>query len=174
MQHNRLTAFLNELNHTWCIIYISLAWVLGLLIGFAFCASVPNATFEAFAPISGHSTSIVRLLFVAFAPLLLSLLLHHYHRNYLAYILIFTKALLFSFSFAFIEHAYSGAGWLIRFFCMFPELAAVTILLWFWISNIRKTALSGNEVAVSLSTLLFICCADCFILSPFWLTLNHS
>ena len=107
-------------------------WISGVACG-VFCYSVSSPVVTSLMHrIRLCSASIVGLMNAALIPFLLSALFTAFSMSWMLPGLCFAKAFLSSFVSAGVLVSYGSGGWLVRYFLLFCDCAALPLLYWYW------------------------------------------
>ena len=155
-------------NHNQKAFWISLFWILGLIIGFIVSWNM-EAIHNALANSLLHSdASVVGFLASLIFPFLLSAVFFKFSVWKGICILAFLKAFTFSYCSTTIVCCFGSAGWLLRCILAFSGSTTGVILLWFWIRSCRQTTRSGyQDLFLCLFLTLVVGFIDYCMISPF-------
>ncbi len=149
-------------------IYLSMAWILGLLLG-AYCGFRWDICL---VPLMRgclyDSVSIVCIFCLICLPFMISLLASFWNARGLIYLIAFGKAFLFSFVSMGIFFSFGSAGWLVQILLMFSEVCSLPVYFWFWMFSINhRQGPSALEIFSLLSLFFLIASLDSSYVMPF-------
>lgn len=137
------------------LLILMFSWLSGLLCG-AFCyLKSPPEIVSLMHRAVACSASIVGLLNAALIPFLLSVLFLAFSTPWMVVGICFAKTFLFSFVSLGILMSFGSGGWLLRFFLLFGDCAAMPLLYWYW-SRYICTSIGLRWIAVSAAFLLVL------------------
>lgn len=132
---------------------LACCWISGLLCG-VICFSVSSSGVISLMRRTVLSpVSIVGLLNAALIPFLLSALFSLLSIDWIVFCIVFIKAFIFSFVSLGLILSFGSGGWLLRFFLVFGDYAALPLLFWCWM---RMVSVGAGRSVILLS---FVCCA---------------
>ena len=145
---------------------VAFCWFAGLLCGVACCA-VSSAEIVALM----HRTvscpaSIVGLLNAALIPFLLSAVSMAFAKPWIIAGICFVKAFLYSFVSIGILMSFGSGGWLLRYFLLFSDCAALPFLVWYWSRPVSVPVRPRWIAAVLLLILAAVTALDYRIIAP--------
>ena len=151
---------------------VSVIFAAGLYLGMYFAVKYDNVLVSLFSILSAVSISFFGRFLSACIPLLIALILIFYSFPIALLPLCFFKAFCFAYFSSSCILFFKNAGWLIRFFLLFSDTCSLLLLLWFCLRHADgSTHLLKRDFAFCCVILIFICCFDCFSVSPFLMML---
>ena len=148
--------------------YFILSILLGFSVGFYFFENTGNSPILLMRVALCCNVSISSLLCSVFLPFLLSFLCVYFSKQWLLYWICFWKMFSFGFSANCLLRAFGSAGWLVQSLSMFSDLAALIMLTWFCVRNLRICRHPARkDFLVATSVVFPICVADYIFISPF-------
>lgn len=156
------------------VILLSFLWILGLVFGLYFVASMDNSLLETFYIASINRPSIFSILFVSLLPIAVSATAVFCSGPVLIYALCILKAFCFSVSLCGVISVFGYSGWLLRLLLLFSDSCMVVLLLWLWCrillskhNSVLRDLLICTAIAVAVSMV------DYFLVSPYLGILMH-
>ena len=144
---------------------LAVCWTSGLLCGvFCYHASpleIPSLMHRAIS----CSASIVGLLSAALLPALLSSFFLAFSMPWIILVICFVKAFLFSFVSIGILMSFGSAGWLLRYFLLFSDCAALPVLYWYWLHSLSGQGRACSIVCTGVVALVTV--LDYRVIAPF-------
>ena len=134
---------------------LACCWICGLLCGVAFFSVSSPETFSVMRRAVLCPVSIVGLINAALIPFLLSAFFALLSMNWMVMGICFVKAFLFAFVSLGMLSGFGSGGWLLRFFLLFGDCAAMPLLYWYW-SRYICTSIGLRWIAVSAAFLLVL------------------
>ncbi|MDO5545243.1 MAG: hypothetical protein Q4F81_05400 [Eubacteriales bacterium] len=147
---------------------LAVCWISGVVCGvFCYWASSPEIiSLMRRTPVC--SVSIVGLLNAALMPFLLSAFIMVFSVPWMILGISFVKAFLFSFASMEILVNFGSGGWLLRYFLLFSDCAALPLLYWYWL---RSVSMTRNlrwlvDTCIVLVALVMITVLDYRVIAP--------
>lgn len=171
MHLHRKTVLRNASKSKASVAFLAVCWTLGICLGAYFAAlSFDNVSFLMRTVVSNR-VSISGMLLAAFFPLTLTAIFILFSLRFFLLLLAFCKAFSFSFCACCILYVYGSSGWLIQQLLLFSDLFLILILLWLWIRLLSSNDSIKKDLLICSFLSLFVGSVDCFIVSPFLVTL---
>ncbi len=167
MSSKRCFGFMRNQSHKRCIIFLSLFWAAGSLLGACLSASVSTHITLDLRRLLYVQPSLIRMVFVSLFPLLLTVFCLHFSLSLPIYLIAFVKSALYSFSLCYLLLSYRSSGWLLHALFLFSQSVTAVLLIWFWICSIDNCSVVRRETAISVSVITAVCMMNCCIVSPF-------
>jgi len=112
--------------------------------------------------------SIVCLLPVLLLPFLFSAFAVYIHQSWLLAPICFLKAFFFAFVYVGFSVSFADAGWLVRFFLMFSDIATLPLLWLFWLRVLSEDFRFRSGAVLGIFTAAAaIGCFDFMVVSPY-------
>lgn len=147
---------------------LACCWICGLLCGVAFFSVSSPDTLSVMRRAVLCPVSIVCLINAALIPFLLSAFFALLSMNWMVMGICFVKAFLFAFVSLGMLSGFGSGGWLLRFFLLFGDSAALPLLYWCWMRFVRTSAAHNwIMIAVVCCLLLGAIILDYRVIAPF-------
>ena len=167
-------AFFLKITHNKLLLFSLIClWICG---GFWGCYYAGNAV-DVFPPLihilAVRRASFVGMLVSVFLPLLLTILISHFSLFIFLPILSFVKAFAFSFTTYLVFCTFGSSSWLIQILFLFSDSITVILLFYLWILALRRKKIAFPVLFTFFTIIGVVCTIDCFVISPFLISLLH-
>ena len=162
----RFSLFLHSAAHCKApLLHLASTWLLGLVSGAAAAASCDGSAVLIPETFLTQTPGFVTLLPVTLLPLILATSAAYMSVPVLQPTIAFGEGFLFAYAAVFITRTYCDAGWLICALVMFSSFMTLPVF-WYLLSTPDKPRF-WHRAAASAVAVALICCADCYVISPF-------
>ena len=162
----RFSVFLHSVAHCKApLLHLASVWLLGLISGAAAAVSCDGSAVLIPETFLTQTPGFATLLPVTLLPLILAVSTAYMSVPVLRLPIAFGEGFLFTFAAVFITGAYGDAGWLVCTLVMFSGIMTLPVF-WYLLSTPDKPRF-WHRAAASAVAVTLICCADCYIISPF-------
>ena len=154
-------------------LFLALAWLAGIILGFYFPFSEPDRIASMMRRLPCEPVSIVGLVACVGIPFTASILCLYFSAPYILIAIAFLKAFSTGLCMAALQLAYGDATWLANWLLCFCDSCFTPLLLWFMYRCVGRDTPKRRVPAVLLVIAIAFVCADYCIVSSFTRSIFH-
>ena len=170
--NQRLYSFVAKLSSSKASLFISLSWILGIVLGALLALRLKEYAVSLIGIADNYRVTILGLLVVVLLPVSISLIACKLKALYPIYLFIWCKGICFGYSVPAMLWSYGRAAWLLHFLLSFSSMLTLIPMFCLWLSICSTDrTLAVKHIILIFIFSFFVGLIDYFLVSPGVLTL---